>query len=421
MIFSWILSGVVAVMNGYLWRRLVRDTRLGPVISSALSLLLFVLATTIPVTLLYWGLVSRTSTPTLAVIAFAWLGASFYLVLWFASWDALRVARSVWRRTRKPVLTAPKPPEPAQLPANALSTERMRVAPTETTSGLQEREGRRVFMARSVASGALLAAGGISTFGVRSALWEITTPEIAVGLPRLPKPLDGFSIALLTDVHIGAMLDGRFLRQLAEQTNRLRPDMIAIAGDLVDGRVEQIGAQVAELRKLRAPHGVYFVTGNHEYYSDVNAWIAFLSRMGVRALSNERVSIGDASPEGASFDLAGLPDCRAAHVGYTGPDIQVATRGRDPERELVVLAHQPVQIDAISKAQAGLQLAGHTHGGQLYPFGSIARLAQPYISGLHRHAPTNTQIYVSRGTGFWGPPMRVMAPAEVTMVRLYAS
>jgi len=406
MIFSWMLSSVVAIINRYLWHRLVRDTQLGPVASKLISLALIVLTTSIPATLLYWAWVSRTAAPTLTVIAFGWLGVSFYLVACFASWDMFRALRGLVQRVRR----ARVQPAPAQVS----------VAP-KPAEDAAERETRRVFMARSVAGGALLAAGGISSFGVRSALWEITTPEIAVGLPRLPRALDGFSIALLTDVHIGAMLDGRFLRHLAEQTNRLRPDLIAIGGDLVDGRVSQIGTQVAELRRLQARHGIYFVTGNHEYSSDADEWQHFLERMGVGVLTNQRVSIGDSTQGGASFDLAGVPDCRAAHIGgAVGPDIRRALVGRDPERELVVLAHQPVQIDAISQAGAGLQLSGHTHGGQLYPFGSITRLAQPYLAGLHRHDPTPTQIYVSRGTGFWGPPMRVLAPAEVTLVRLHA-
>ena len=282
-------------------------------------------------------------------------------------------------------------------------------------------ETRRVFMARAAAAGALAAASGIGFFGVRSALWEIALPEVPVGLRRLPRELDGYTIALLTDVHIGPLLDGRFLRHLAEQTNAARPDMIAICGDLVDGHVSQIGAQVAELRRLQARHGVFFVTGNHEYYSGGSEWVRFLEQLGVRVLMNEHLSIGDAAVGGASFDLAGLPDPHGAWVEGRGPDVALATRGRDQERELVLLAHQPVQIKASASVNAGLQLSGHTHGGQLYPFGAAARLHQPYLAGLHRHQPTETQIYVSRGTGFWGPPMRVLAPAEIALLRLHSA
>jgi predicted MPP superfamily phosphohydrolase len=284
-----------------------------------------------------------------------------------------------------------------------------------------ERETRRVFVARAAAGSALVAAGGIGVFGVRSALWEITLPEVPVALPRFPRALDGYTIALLTDVHIGPMLDGRFLRHLVEQTNRARPDLVAIGGDLVDGSVAHIGAQVAELRHLRARHGVCFVTGNHEYYSGGMEWVDFLRRLGVRVLMNERVSLGDSALQGAHFDLAGIPDHRALSRSDIGPDARAATLGRDPERELVMLAHQPVQIADTARVGTGLQLSGHTHGGQLYPFGAVALLAQPYLAGLHRHAASGTQVYVSRGTGFWGPPMRVLAPAEIALVRLHGA
>jgi predicted MPP superfamily phosphohydrolase len=414
MFFSWMLSSVVAVMNRYLWHRFVRDTRLGPKASKIIGIALLALTISIPATFVYWRLISRSATPGLTVVAFGWLGASFYLVAIFLGWDLLRSVRWLVMRGRQETRASETEAGTAPPPSAA------GVLASHTNQEGPARDTRRVFMARSVASGALLAAGGISTLGVRSALWEITTPEIPVRLARLPRQLDGFSIALLTDVHIGALLDGRYLRHLTEQTNRLRPDLIAIGGDLVDGRVSQIGAQVAELRRLRAPYGVHFVTGNHEYYSDASQWTAFLERMGVRVLTNERVSIGDLGRKGASFDLAGVPDCRAAHIGEVGPNIHLATAGRDADRELVVLAHQPVQIEPIAAAGAGLQLSGHTHGGQLYPFGSITRLAQPYLSGLHRHGSTDTQIYVSRGTGFWGPPMRVLAPAEVALLRLHA-
>jgi predicted MPP superfamily phosphohydrolase len=276
-----------------------------------------------------------------------------------------------------------------------------------------------VFIARAAAGSALVAAGGIGVFGVRSALWDITTPEVPVALPRLPRALDGYTIALLTDIHIGPMLDGRFLRQLAEQTNRKRPDLIVIGGDLVDGSVEQIGAQVSELRHLRARHGVYFVTGNHEYYWGGLEWVDFLNKLGVRVLMNEHVSLGDDSALGAQFDLAGIPDRRSGYSSPIGPDARKATRGRDPERELVMLAHQPVQIAQTSLVRPGLQLSGHTHGGQLYPFGAVTLFAQPYLAGLHVHPASGTQVYVSRGTGFWGPPMRVLAPAEIALIRLY--
>jgi predicted MPP superfamily phosphohydrolase len=189
----------------------------------------------------------------------------------------------------------------------------------------------------------------------------------------------------------------------------------------VDARVMEIAdSHVSELRHLRARDGVYFVTGNHEYYWGGREWIEFVGRLGVRVLMNERVALGDARRSGAQFDLAGIPDYRAGQRHPVAPDPSAACSGRDPERELVMLAHQPIQIFDTARVGAGLQLSGHTHGGQINPFGAVLALAsQPYFAGLHRHPGGDTQVYVSRGSGFWGPPMRVLAPAEITRIRLY--
>jgi predicted MPP superfamily phosphohydrolase len=318
----------------------------------------------------------------------------FYVLLALVLWDGARLVRFAGRRLR----AATEREAPAVQPH----------LPTQT---------RRVFVARGAAAGACVAAAGVAALGTRSALYEITTPEVAIGLARFPRELDGYQIALLSDVHIGPTLDGRFLRSVVEQTNAMRPDLIAIVGDLVDGSVAGIGSQVAELARLRARHGVYFVTGNHEYYSGADEWVAFLRRLGIQVLMNERVVLGDAR---AQFDLAGLPDLHARREGALAPDASAAAQGRDDQRELIMLAHQPLLIGQSAAVGAGLQLSGHTHGGQLYPFGALTVIAQPYLAGLHRHDDTDTQIYVSRGTGFWGPPMRVLAPAEISRLRLHS-
>jgi len=275
-------------------------------------------------------------------------------------------------------------------------------------------------MARAAASAALSAGGAATLFGTHAALWEITTPEVTIALSRLPRALDGYTIALLTDIHIGQSLRSRFLQHLVGQTNRMRPDAIAIGGDLADGRVYELSQQVAPLSKLRARDGVFYVTGNHEYYWGPAAWMQYVTELGARVLSNERVSLGDAHASGAQFDLAGVPDIWSRTQG--GPvitDIDAAVAGRDPERELILLAHQPRQVPDAARVGAGLQLSGHTHGGQLNPFGALATLpVQRYIAGLYKHEDTDTQIYVSRGSGCVGPPMRILAPAEITCIRL---
>jgi predicted MPP superfamily phosphohydrolase len=174
---------------------------------------------------------------------------------------------------------------------------------------------------------------------------------------------------------------------------------------------------LAPLAGLRARHGAYFVTGNHEYYSrsGAHSWMDELERMGLRVLRNQRVAIGSGTE---SFDLAGVPDHGAIRFPDDGPaeDIAGALAGRDPSRAVVLLAHQPIAIHQAASLGVDLQLSGHTHGGQIWPWGALVRLQQPFIRGLHRIG--ESQLYVSCGTGFWGPPMRLGAPAEITEIIL---
>jgi len=204
------------------------------------------------------------------------------------------------------------------------------------------------------------------------------------------------------------------VEDIVERTNALAPDIIAITGDLVDGSVASLWDAVAPLQKLRARYGVFFVTGNHEYFSGVGPWMEALGRLGIRVLGNERVSIGTGAD---GFDLAGVHDYSAARIAPEHrSDVAAALAGRDPGREVILLAHQPKSVVEASKLGVGLQLSGHTHGGQLWPFTFFVRLAQPYVVGLHRHG--DTQIYVSPGTGFWGPPMRLGTRSEITRITL---
>lgn len=410
-------SVVAAVVHVYLWRRLVRDPRFTKGPRRIATLALGSLFASIPITLFTVLFVARTGNPGLALVGFGWLGLMIYLTAILVTSDvvqwSLRRIRALRSTVRAPV------EQVATLQPSAASENVMNAAAERPVPAL-ESESRRVFVARAVAGSAVLATGAVGVFGVRSAMWEIVTPEVPVVLPRLPRVLDGYSIALLTDIHIGPMLGGRYLRQLVEHTNRLKPDLIAIGGDLVDGQVHEIGSQVAELRRLRARDGVYFVTGNHEYYSGIGDWIPFIERLGITVLQNKHVTVGDPTADGARFDLAGIPDRMGARFEH-GPDVLAATRDRAPERALVMLAHQPIQISDSVRVGAGLQLSGHTHGGQLMPFGAVARLRQPYLSGLHQHPGTDTQIYVSCGAGFWGPPLRVFAPAEITQIRLVSA
>src|SRR6185437_2408032 len=197
-----------------------------------------------------------------------------------------------------------------------------------------------------------------------------------------PEAMAGFRIVQLSDLHIGPTLGGAWLTEIVAHVNAAEPDVVVITGDLVDGPLDELRAEVAPLAQLRAKHGVFFVTGNHEYYSGVDDWLAELVRLGVRPLRNERVSIGEGEH---GFDLAGVDDWSARRFGGGhGADLARALAGRDPSRELVLLAHQPKQIHEAEAHGVGLQLSGHTHGGQIFPWGFFVRIDQPFVAGLGR-------------------------------------
>jgi hypothetical protein len=261
-------------------------------------------------------------------------------------------------------------------------------------------------------TGAALLAG---IAGVRSAIRRPSVVRVEVELARWPSELDGFRIVQLSDLHIGPTLDRRFAGWLVGRVNELAPDLIVITGDLVDGPVAKLADEVAPLASLRARHGVFFVTGNHEYYSGVDAWLDEVRRLGIRVLRNERVRLGAGA---ASFDLAGVDDYRAYLFGRGhGEDVPRALEGRDPQHPIVLLAHDPSTFRAASKLGIDLQLSGHTHGGQIWPFVYFVRLFVPYVAGWYRE--NGAQLYVSRGTGFWGPPLRLFAPAEISEIVLH--
>lgn len=232
--------------------------------------------------------------------------------------------------------------------------------------------------------------------------------RITVPLAKLPRSAHGFRIAVVSDIHLGPILGRAHTRRIVDTINRTQPDLVAVVGDLVDGTVADLGPAAEPLALLRARHGNYFVTGNHEYYSGAAQWVDQVRELGLHPLENDRVEID-------GFDLAGVNDVAGESEGQ-GPDFDRALGDRDRSRAAVLLAHQPVVIhDAVAHG-VDLQLSGHTHGGQLWPGNFIADLANPTGAGLDRYG--DTQLYVSRGAGAWGPPVRVGAPSDITVVEL---
>src|SRR5262245_9438527 len=267
--------------------------------------------------------------------------------------------------------------------------------------------------AAAVAAVALVA----GALGLRTALAPPADRRVEIELARWPRPLDGFRVVQISDVHIGPILGRGFAELLVRRVNALDPDLVAITGDLVDGDAELLAADVAPLAGLRARHGVYFVTGNHDHYSGARAWSAAVAGLGIRVLRNERVELRS---RGAAFDLVGVDDHRGNAFGEGGgEDLGRALAGRDAARPAILLAHDPSTFKRAASLGIDLQLSGHTHGGQIWPFEWLVRLAIPFVAGLYRRG--GATLYVSRGTGFWGPPMRLRAPAEIGEIVLRAS
>jgi hypothetical protein len=272
---------------------------------------------------------------------------------------------------------------------------------------------RRQFLARVTGgTAAAIATVGVAD-GMLNARGEHDVVDVEVHLPRLPRELDGFTIVQLSDLHCGMTIGREFVARVVERANALAPDLIALTGDLIDGKVPDLRDDIAPIAELRAPHGVFAVTGNHEYYAGVEPWIVEIARLGARWLRNEHVTI---TRDGASFELAGIEDWSGDDYGHP-PDLHAALAGRDPSRALVLLAHQPRQVHAAAAHGVDLQLSGHTHGGQIWPWHYLVRMQQGgYLAGRYQlHA---TQLYVTRGCGYWGPPVRLLAPLEITRVIL---
>ncbi|HVJ90665.1 MAG TPA: metallophosphoesterase [Labilithrix sp.] len=371
-----VASLVLGGAHRYLWSRLVRDAALPSPWARVATVALVVLFLLLMGAFVLGRALPRAVASPIAWIAFTWLGVLFFLVMALGLSDLAR-----------------------------LLTTRLQGGGT-----LADPE-RRQAISRLFAGGAAMLGLGTSTVGVVSALSPVAVKRVRVALDKLTKAASGMRIVQLTDVHIGPMIGKDFIEDIVRRVNALTPDVIAITGDLVDGSVEELAEHVAPLAKLSAKHGVYFVTGNHEYYSGAEEWIAHLRKLGVHVLRNERVRIG--GDEG--FDLAGIDDHSSAVFGH-GPDLPKALAGRDADRACVLLAHQPRGVNLADSLGVDLQLSGHTHGGQMFPWNLAVRLQQPFVAGIHKL--THAQIYVSRGTGYWGPPMRVGAPAEITEIEL---
>ncbi|EOM78427.1 metallophosphoesterase [Rhodococcus rhodnii] len=272
---------------------------------------------------------------------------------------------------------------------------------------------RRTALRVGTAAVAVAATGAVG-YGVVEAA-RPGANRVRVPLARLPQNFDGLRVAVVSDLHIGPSRGAPFTQEIVDLVNAEQPDLVVLAGDLTDGTVELVAADVAPLRDLRAPYGVVAVSGNHEAYADdVGSWLDAWEELGITVLRNEHVTL---DRDGERIHVAGIYDHESPEP-YT-PDLDAALRGREPGEFVLLAAHQPIQAHDASDHDVDLQVSGHTHGGQMWPIRHLVPLQQPTVEGLDRIG--RTTVFTTRGAGTWGPPVRVGAPPEVSILELTRS
>lgn len=342
--------------------------------------------------------------------AYMWLATLLYLLLALLVGEAVRplLRRVLERRaaTAGGTTTEPAPvEEPATVGAPAAPAAPADVPPAAPTT---PDPSRRIFVSRVVGGAAAAAALATVGYGTANVLSGPSVKRVTVPLAKLPRAAHGYRIAVVSDIHLGPLLGKAHAQRIVDTINSTNPDLIAVVGDLVDGTVADLGPAAEPLAGLKARHGSYFVTGNHEYFGDAGEWVDHVRELGLHPLENARVEID-------GFDLVGVNDIAGEEEGE-GPDFAKALGGRDTARASVLMAHQPVVIHDAVKHGIDLQLSGHTHGGQMWPVNYIAQAANPTLAGLEQYG--DTALYVTRGAGAWGPPVRVGAPSDITVVQL---
>ncbi|HEV7648299.1 MAG TPA: metallophosphoesterase [Actinophytocola sp.] len=395
--FGVIIGVLFALMHWYLWKRLVKDTTRPGRPRRAATVATVVLALLVFATLTLGREIDPDVGQWFAWPGYIWFAMLFYLFLITLLLELPRLALRGWVRRRPLEATAATATEPPPAP---------RTAPVPD-------QGRRLFLARGVALVAGAGAASLVGTGLASALGPPDLLRVRVPLRALDPSLAGYRIAVVSDIHLSAILRRSHTERIVAMINESEPDLVAIVGDLADGTVADLGDAAAPLRDLTSSAGSFFVTGNHEYFVDPDGWVRELDRLGVHTLRNERTTI---TRGGASFDLAGVTDL-GGRSHNDAPDFDRALAGRGAGRPCVLMAHQPVQVSDAAKRGVDLQLSGHTHGGQLYPFHHVVALSQPSLAGLSK--VDETWLYVTRGAGFWGPPVRVGAPPDITLVELH--
>jgi predicted MPP superfamily phosphohydrolase len=396
-VFIVILGAVLGLMQLYLWKRLIKDTTAPGRTRRVLTTILVALTALLLATLILPREIGPSNSTWFAWPGYVWFAVVVYLVLVLLVLEPVRLVLRRWTKRHEAPMDAAADTDP----------------PVEDRSAADV--SRRLFLARATAVAAGAASVSVVGVGMASALGPPDVLRVPVSLRRLDSAFNGFRIAVVSDIHLGPLAGRSHTERIVRMINETEPDLVAVVGDLVDGTVEQLGPAAEPLRDLVSREGSFFVTGNHEYFVDDTAdWLRELEHLGVHPLRNENTAIRRG---GAAFHLAGVNDVAGKSHGEP-PDFDRALSGVDSSRPTVLLAHQPVLVSEAAEHGVDLQLSGHTHGGQMWPFHYIVRAVQPSLAGLS--TVDDTQLYVSRGAGFWGPPVRVGAPPDITVISLQA-
>ncbi len=382
-VFISVATLIILSIHYYLWFRLIKDTGLNGLYRSIGTYSLILLSVSLPLALFIDKFISLRYSFPLTWLSYCWIGVMMLLFFLFISIDIIKIA--IYLHTK---LTA---------------------GDTEIIH-----PERRKFLSGAIAytaSSFVLIASGI---GVKNYYSDAVVKTFNVFLAGLPESFKGFNIVQISDLHLGQMMTGPMLEKIVAKVNTLNPDIVAITGDLADGSTGRLLQEAYPLKDLNAAEGIYFVTGNHEYYNGVEEWILAIENMGIKVLNNENIKI----KKGKEYIyLAGVTDHEGVRFGRRhAADFKKAFSGIENKDKKILLAHQPVAVTKASEFHADLVLAGHTHGGQIWPFNYFVYLQQPYLKGFYEYQ--GTKLYVNQGTGCWGPPMRLGSQNEITQLIL---
>ena len=382
-IFFSIASGIIFSIHYYLWLKIIKNPVLKGNYKIIGTCLLIMLAVSFPLSNAIARFVPFKYSFPILWISCLWLGMMMLLFFAFCFTDCVKMIMYLFTKF------------------------------TTSGEGLSN-PGRREFMSKVFASGVSTIVFGASAVGIKNYYTEAIVKTIKISILDLPKIFKNFKIIQISDLHIGQMMTAATLKKIVNKVNKLNPDLVVITGDIVDGSAKNLLNEIIFLKELKAKKGVYFVTGNHEYYSGVRRWTYEIKKMGIKVLNNENVKIKENEE---FFYLAGITDSESRrHDKKNSTNINKALAGLEINKKKILLAHRPTEVEQASEYGVDLVLAGHTHGGQIWPFSYLVALQQPYLKGYYKYK--NTNLYVNQGTGCWGPPLRLNTFNEITEIIL---